>query len=107
MAGVYLRLFAANPGWVLRRPKQFMIELLERMVGLMSGRDNQQIELVCESLVKLLEAQAALAEQLPTTGYIPRIFATMATIGEAGQKPAILLLHQVSCASSLTYRGHK
>jgi len=99
VAGVYLRLFAANPGWVLRRPKQFMIELLERMVGLMSGRDNQQIELVCESLVKLLEAQTALAEQLPTTGYIPRIFATMATIGEAGQKPAILLLHQISKSS--------
>ena len=24
VSGVYLRLFVANPGWVLRKPKQFM-----------------------------------------------------------------------------------
>ena len=24
VSGVYLRLFIANPGWVLRKPKQFM-----------------------------------------------------------------------------------
>lgn len=99
VAGVYLRLFVANPGWVLRRPKQFMEELLENMISLMSGKDNQQIELVSDSLVKLLEAQTALAEQLPTTGYIQRIFSTMTTTGEAGQKPAILLLHQISKSS--------
>ena len=32
VSGVYLRLFAANPGWVLRRPKQFMEDLLENML---------------------------------------------------------------------------
>lgn len=32
VSGVYLRLFTANPGWVLRRPKQFMEDLLENML---------------------------------------------------------------------------
>ena len=32
VSGVYLRLFVANPGWVLRRPKQFMEDLLENML---------------------------------------------------------------------------
>jgi DnaJ family protein C protein 13 len=29
VGGVFLRLFIANPGWVLRKPKEFLTELLE------------------------------------------------------------------------------
>jgi DnaJ family protein C protein 13 len=61
-------------GWVLRRPKQFLEELLERLVRLMQGNgaDSQQLELVTQALILLLENQAALCESLPTTGYINR-----------------------------------
>lgn len=58
---------------MLRRPKQFLEELLERLVRLMqTGADNQELELVTQSLILLLENQAALCESLPTTGYINR-----------------------------------
>lgn len=30
VGGVFLRLFISNPGWVLRRPKEFLTELLEK-----------------------------------------------------------------------------
>jgi DnaJ family protein C protein 13 len=30
VAGVYVRLLIANPGWVVRRPKEFLTELLSR-----------------------------------------------------------------------------
>jgi len=96
VAGVYLRIFVTNPGWVLRRPKEFLEELMERMVKLMGGGNNQEMELVTQSLIMLLEAQAALAEQLPTTGYINRVLSTMAQKGELAQKPGILLFHQVA-----------
>jgi len=108
VSGVYLRLFVANPGWVLRKPKQFMEDLLEQVVLLMDrngAKDSQILELVTESLVRLLEAQTALVDQLPATGYINRVLSTMNTKGEAGQKPAILLLHQIAksqvCVESL------
>ena len=39
VSGVYLRLFVANSGLVLRKPKQFMEDLLENMLTLMSGKD--------------------------------------------------------------------
>ena len=68
MSGVYLRLFVANPGWVLRKPKQFMEDLLENMLVLMSGQDTQTLTLVTDSLVRLLEVQPALLDQLPATG---------------------------------------
>ena len=48
----------------------------------------------------LVEAQSALADQLPTTGYINRILSTMAGKGEAAQKPGILLFHQVAKVTS-------
>ena len=36
VGGVFLRLFIANPGWVLRKPKEFMVELLEKWSQLVS-----------------------------------------------------------------------
>jgi DnaJ homolog subfamily C member 13 len=32
VSGVYLRLFVANPGWTLRKPKQFLSDLLDFIV---------------------------------------------------------------------------
>ena len=66
-------MFVSNPGWVLRQPRQFLEDLLEKAVSLMaSGAEPQVLELITDALVRLLEAQAALADQLPTTGYINR-----------------------------------
>ena len=36
VGGVFLRLFITNPGWVLRRPKEFLTELLEKWSQLTS-----------------------------------------------------------------------
>ncbi len=36
IGGVFLRLFIANPGWVLRKPREFIVELLERWSALVS-----------------------------------------------------------------------
>lgn len=35
VGGVYLRLFIANPGWTLRKPKEFLSELMETCLSLM------------------------------------------------------------------------
>ena len=37
VGGVFLRLFIANPGWVLRKPKEFLTELLEVWSQLVSS----------------------------------------------------------------------
>lgn len=36
VGGVYLRIFIANPAWTLRKPKEFLSELLETCLTLMS-----------------------------------------------------------------------
>lgn len=36
VSGVYLRLFISNPAWTLRKPKQFLSDLLDFMVDLIN-----------------------------------------------------------------------
>ena len=36
VGGVFLRLFISSPGWVLRKPKEFMVELLEKWSEIVS-----------------------------------------------------------------------
>lgn len=36
VAGVYLRLFNNNPGWNVRRPKEFLSELLDMCISSMT-----------------------------------------------------------------------
>ena len=38
VGGVFLRLFIANPGWVLRKPKEFLTELLEVWAQLVGSK---------------------------------------------------------------------
>ena len=39
VGGVFLRLFIANPGWVLRKPKEFLTELLEVWAQLVGSKN--------------------------------------------------------------------
>ena len=41
VAGVYLRLFVENPSWVLRKPKEFLIELMDFLLSLMNKRTSE------------------------------------------------------------------
>jgi len=98
ISGIYIRLFIANPGWVLRKPREFLIDLIENILQLMSSNENnnEKLESLTTALVKLLEAQPALAEIVPATGYISRILSSLSTAGSAMLKPCVLILHQLS-----------
>ena len=54
------------PGWVLRRPKQFLEELLERLVKLMNGGNNQEMELVTQVSITLQSILYTLRSTLHT-----------------------------------------
>ena len=74
ISGIYIRLFIANPGWVLRKPREFLTDLLETVLRLM-GQPNpnmEALETVTTALVKLLEAQPTLSDMVPATGYLSR-----------------------------------
>jgi DnaJ family protein C protein 13 len=98
ISGIYIRLFIANPGWVLRKPREFLIDLMENILQLMNSKENnnEKLEALTTALIKLLEAQPPLAEIVPATGYISRILSSLSTSGSGMQKPCVVILHQLS-----------
>ncbi len=48
ISGIYVRLFVANPGWVLRKPREFLTDLLEEAIRLM---ENKQQDIVRNNLL--------------------------------------------------------
>ena len=102
ISGIYIRLFIANPGWVLRRPREILTDLLETTLQLMQAGhvDLQRLEEVSTALLKLLSTQPALAEVVPATGYLSRIFSAMATADGTVIKAAVLIVSELSRSSA-------
>ena len=98
ISGIYVRLFIANPGWVLRKPREFLSDLLENALQAMqsSNPNLENLETITTALVKLLEAQPALADMVPATGYISRILSSISNLDNKFQKPGVLMINTLS-----------
>ena len=78
IAGVYLRLFNQNPTWVLRKPRDFLTELMNTFQALIKSSpaadiDQTKLEVVTMALKSLLSAQPALLELIPAMGHVQSI----------------------------------
>lgn len=109
LSGVYLRLFIANPSWQLRQPKLFATELIERTLAEMrqsGGGGNEALETVSTALVALLRHHPAVADSLPSQGYLPQICQAMSSNNAAVGRASILIFQQLAenryCADALT-----
>ncbi|XP_062544605.1 dnaJ homolog subfamily C member 13 isoform X3 [Armigeres subalbatus] len=104
VSGVYLRLYISNPGWTLRKPKQFLADLLDFIVDNISrnGVDKNILDISTTALVLLLNAQPNLADSVPVLGHIPKFFRQLSV----QPKSALTVLHQLSlseiCVSSIS-----
>ncbi|XP_011292961.1 dnaJ homolog subfamily C member 13 isoform X2 [Musca domestica] len=104
VAGVYLRLFVANPAWTLRKPKQFLSDLLDFVVDQISKSSSEKdvLDLSTTALVELLRSQPNLADDIPVLGHIPKLFNLLSV----QPKNTLSVLHQLSlsefCVSSIS-----
>ncbi|XP_053672781.1 dnaJ homolog subfamily C member 13 [Anopheles nili] len=104
VSGVYLRLYVSNPGWTLRKPKQFLADLLDFIVDSISRSavDKDVLDLATTALVLLLNAQPNLADSIPVLGHIPKFFRQLSV----QPKSALTVLHQLSlseiCVSAIS-----
>ncbi|KAF0992758.1 hypothetical protein HZS_1417, partial [Henneguya salminicola] len=76
ISGVNLNRFIAQPTWVLRHPKNFLIGLLDKLCDIYQNpdfTDYEFLESITTGLCLLLKAQSQLMNQIPTTFHIPRI----------------------------------
>lgn len=47
VGGVFLRIFIAQPAWVLRKPREFLIALLEKLTELLE-KNNPHVSVSCQ-----------------------------------------------------------
>jgi DnaJ family protein C protein 13 len=103
VGGVYLRIFIANPAWTLRKPKEFLSELMETCLTLMAKEkpNTELLEIGTTALCSLLQAQPALLDLVPSMGHIPRLFRQMGSNVRQTivPKSAILILNSLSNSS--------
>ncbi|GAB6018577.1 DnaJ sub C member 13 [Chamberlinius hualienensis] len=98
VGGVFLRLFVANPGWVLRRPKEFLSELLNTCLDQMNRNpiNIEMLDLCTNTVTKLLQAQPVLGDLIPNQGHIPQMLKAAGKGNESVAKSCILIVHQLS-----------
>lgn len=96
VSGVYLKLFVTNPGWTLRKPKQFLSDLLDfvaaNMTKTSTAKEKDSLELSTTALIALLSAQPNLADAVPVLGHIPKLFTHLSI----QPKSALQVLHQLA-----------
>lgn len=94
VSGVYLRLYASNPGWTLRRPRQFLSDLLDFIVenASRSGTPKEVLEIASSALIGLLNNSPHLADAVPVLGHIPKLFRQLSV----QPKSTLAVIHQLS-----------
>ncbi|XP_029442930.1 LOW QUALITY PROTEIN: dnaJ homolog subfamily C member 13 [Rhinatrema bivittatum] len=98
VGGVFLRIFIAQPAWVLRKPREFLVALLEKFTELLEKNNphGETLETVTTAIVCLLSAQPQLADQVPPLGHLPKIIQAMNHKNNAIPKCAIRAIHTLS-----------
>ena len=126
VGGVFLRIFIAQPGWVLRKPREFLVSLLETLTELLEKNNpnvsrcakwkqrekgfcsfafltgicgflqGEALETVTTAAVCLFSTQSQLADQVPPLGHLPRILAALNHKNNAVPKASIRLIHVLS-----------
>ena len=108
VSGVFIRLFISNPGWVLRKPKEFLVDLFELWSDTANRKmqQGQTLEQLTQALVQLFNAQPLLLENIPTMGTLPKVLQTLSAKNEAIVGYGIFVLNQIvkneNCLKSLT-----
>uniref|UniRef100_A0A8D8RF25 DnaJ homolog subfamily C member 13 n=1 Tax=Cacopsylla melanoneura TaxID=428564 RepID=A0A8D8RF25_9HEMI len=102
VGGVYLRLFAQNTGWNLRKPKLFLSALLDEALRVMGDTplDNNLLDLVSKCLLGLLQAQPNLIDLVPSLGHIPRLCCQLSSSPLPVSKSIVATLHVLSLSES-------
>ncbi|XP_056376625.1 dnaJ homolog subfamily C member 13 isoform X2 [Hyla sarda] len=98
VGGVFLRIFIAQPAWVLRKPREFLVALLEKFTELLEKNNahGETLETVTTATVCLFNAQSQLLDQVPPLGHLPKILQALNHKNNAVPKCAIRVIHTMT-----------
>jgi DnaJ family protein C protein 13 len=107
VSGVFIRLFIANPGWVLRKPKEFLTDLFELWSDYCNRKqvEGEPLELVTQALVLLFNAQPLMLDGVPNMGTLPQVVQALNSKKDAIVGAGLQVCNQVAanenCLKSL------
>jgi len=98
VSGVFIRLFITNPGWVLRKPKEFLVDLFELWLDLTNRKmqDGEHLELSTQALVQLFIAQPVLLDNLTSMGVLPQVIQVVESKKDSIVGAGLNVFHQVA-----------
>eukprot|EP01132_Coremiostelium_polycephalum_P003894 gene3894-4860_t len=79
IGGVYISLFLKQPGWSLRNPRKFLLEVFDMLLKLAgsihdaSRPADPKIQPLSLAIISLFQHHNVISDQLPSTGYIEKI----------------------------------
>ncbi|KEG15603.1 endosomal trafficking protein RME-8 [Trypanosoma grayi] len=109
LGGVYLELYLKQPGWTVRKPKEFLAALLERFIeDCMKPKDElnaETIALVTEAGLRLLQVTPTVTDHIVSLGYTQKLFKLLESEEDVVAGNALKWVHEecasVACVESL------
>ena len=100
IGGIYLRLYVTNPSWNLRKPREFLRDLLDYSLSSTTNQSQKKsdddMNLVGSALGHLLGAQPQLCDALPPMGYMKGILQGMESQRISVKRTASILIRYVA-----------
>jgi len=85
VGGVFIRLFIENPGWVLRKPREFLVELFDLWAehAVKKSVEGDVLEQLTRALSILFDVQPLLLENVPQMGTLPKALQALSSKNDA------------------------
>ncbi|ORC90853.1 endosomal trafficking protein RME-8 [Trypanosoma theileri] len=104
LGGVYLKLYLSQPGWNVRKPKEFLLSLLEKFVT-ECGKPEENINtemivLIADAGLRLLQTSPVLTDHLVSLGYAQKLFELLESNQKVVAENALKWVHE-ECASRI------
>ncbi|KAH9580066.1 DnaJ domain [Trypanosoma melophagium] len=104
IGGVYLKLYLSQPGWSVRKPKEFLLALLEKFVAEcgkpIENINTEMIVLIADAGLRLLQTSPVLADHLFSLGYAQKLFELLESKQEIVAGNALKWVHE-ECGSRI------
>ncbi|EGG18717.1 DnaJ like protein [Cavenderia fasciculata] len=98
IGGVYISLFLKQPGWSLRNPRKFLLEVFDLLIKLAGadGGHDAKIQQLSLAIISLFQHHNVISDQLPSTGYIEKLLPLMSHTNIQIRLLMINILHSMS-----------
>eukprot|EP01147_Barroeca_monosierra_P008081 gene8081-757_t len=101
VGGVFLRLLIAQPSWTFRKPKEFVVALMDKYMSMLNKAtfDTEELErlkIITDASAALFHAQPDLANSVPAMGHLHKMMGLIERNGQAVQHSTLVFFNELA-----------